>query len=72
MNRFDSAISLMEDSVRRDPTNPKAWIGLGNQYAGQSRPERAIAAYRSALQAAPGEPEASLELARMLAAQSDT
>lgn len=72
MNRFDSAISLMEDSVRRDPTNPKAWIGLGNQYAGQSRPERAIAAYRSALAAAPGEPEASLELARMLAAQGDT
>jgi len=72
MNRFDSAISLMEDSVRRDPTNPKAWIGLGNQYAGQSRPERAIAAYRSALAAAPGEPEASLELARMLAAQADT
>ena len=72
MNRFDSAISLMEDSVRRDPSNPKAWIGLGNQYAGQSRPERAIAAYRSALAAAPGEPEASLELARMLAAQTDT
>jgi spermidine synthase len=72
MNRFDSAISLMEDSVRRDPTNPKAWIGLGNQYAGQSRFEKAIAAYRSALAAAPGEPEASLELARMLAAQNDT
>jgi spermidine synthase len=72
MNRFDSAISLMEDSVRRDPTNPKAWIGLGNQYAGQSRPERAIVAYRSALAAAPGEPEASLDLARILAAQSDT
>ena len=72
MNRFDSAISLMEDSVRRDPTNPKAWIGLGNQYAGQSRPERAIAAYRSALAAGPGEPEASLDLARILTAQSDT
>jgi spermidine synthase len=72
MNRFESGIKLMEESVRRDPTNPKAWIGLGNQYQGQSRPEAAEVAYRRALAAAPGEPEASLELAALLRSHGDT
>ncbi|HTO87781.1 MAG TPA: fused MFS/spermidine synthase [Thermoanaerobaculia bacterium] len=72
MNRFDSAIRLMEESVRRDPTDPKTWIGLGNQYRGQAQPEKAAAAYRSALAVRPGEPEASVELAALLRAQSDT
>ncbi len=72
MNRFASGIRLMEESVRRDPGNPKAWIGLGNQYQGQSQPEAAEAAYRKALAVAPGEPEASLELAELLRSHGDT
>ncbi len=71
MNRFDSAIRLMEESVARDPGNPKAWIGLGNQYRDQGQWDRAGAAYGSALAAAPGEPEASLELSSLLVARSD-
>jgi spermidine synthase len=71
MNRYDSAIRLMEDSVRREPTNPKAWIGLGNQYRGQSRDADAMAAYRRALEVSPGEPEASAELAEMLRSHGD-
>ncbi|MGH9368546.1 MAG: fused MFS/spermidine synthase, partial [Thermoanaerobaculia bacterium] len=71
MNRFESAIRLMEESVRREPGNPKAWIGLGNQYRGRGRTEKAAGAYRQALAVAPGEPEASLELAGLLRAQTD-
>ena len=71
MNRFTSAIQLMEDSVRRDPRDPKAWIGLGNQYLGQSQPEKAAEAYRRALTVQPGEPEASLELAALLRGRPD-
>jgi spermidine synthase len=71
MNRFDSAIRLMEDSVRQDPRDPKTWIGLGNQYLGQSKPEKAAEAYRQALIAQPGEPEASVELATVLRGKAD-
>ncbi len=71
LNRFDSAIRLMEESVRREPGNPKAWIGLGNQYRGQNRTAEAAEAYRKALEVSPGEPEASAELADLLRALGD-
>jgi len=66
LNRFDSAIRLMEESVRLDPSEPKYWIGLGNQYRGKGLVARAMEAYRRVLAASPGEPEATLDLAAML------
>jgi spermidine synthase len=71
MNRFDSAIRLMEASVAGEPRDPKAWIGLGNQYRDRGRLDDAAAAYRRALAVVPGEPEASLELSALLRARSD-
>jgi spermidine synthase len=71
LERRDMAISLMEESVRRDPGNAKYLIGLANQLRGKGLDDRAIRSYRRALEVQPGEPEASVDLAAMLRARSD-
>jgi spermidine synthase len=71
LGRTDSAIRLMEDAVAREPTNPKYWIGLGNQYRVKDWRSRAADAYRRALALAPGDAEASDDLATLLRADRD-
>ena len=46
MNRFDSAIRLMEESVRRDPGNPKSLDRARQPVPGAVPPETAAEAYR--------------------------
>jgi spermidine synthase len=71
LGRTDSAIRLMEDALAREPTNPKYWIGLGNQYRVKDWRSRAADAYRRAIALVPGEAEASEDLAALLRADRD-
>ncbi len=71
LERRDKAIEFMQESIRRNPANPKYSIGLANQYRAKGQDARAIGAYRRAIEVEPGEPEASVDLAAMLRAQGD-
>jgi cytochrome c-type biogenesis protein CcmH/NrfG len=46
---YQQEISMLQDVVRKDPKNLKAWIGLGNDLMDSSRFDEAIAAYQKAL-----------------------
>jgi Tfp pilus assembly protein PilF len=46
-------ISMLQDIVRKDPKNLKAWIGLGNDLMDSSRFDEAISAYQKALEMDP-------------------
>jgi cytochrome c-type biogenesis protein CcmH/NrfG len=47
-------IAALEKETRQNPINLKAWIELGNYYFDASQHEKAIAAYRRALDIDPG------------------
>jgi cytochrome c-type biogenesis protein CcmH/NrfG len=46
-------IASLEDATAKNPQNTKAWIQLGNEYFDSSQPEKAIWAYRKALELDP-------------------
>jgi tetratricopeptide (TPR) repeat protein len=50
---YQQEISMLQDVVRKDPKNLKAWIGLGNDLMDSSRFDEAIAAYQKALEMDP-------------------
>ena len=51
--RTDEAIELLEQSVRRDPTQWRAWAGLGRGYGRQGKSRQARNAFARAEDAAP-------------------
>ena len=69
LNRFEQGIAWMREAARREPDNPKYWIGLANQYRGRDRLPEAEEAYRRALAASPGDPEATLDLSSLMRAR---
>jgi spermidine synthase len=71
LGRTDLAIDLMNQSIRRDPANPRYLIGLAHQYRAKGRGDQAAALYRRALGIAPGEAEAALALAALLREQRE-
>jgi len=70
LGRTDSAIFLMEESLRREPSVAAHWVGLGRLYKDRKRPLRAAEAFRQALALEPGQAEAALELSDLLRAES--
>ena len=54
LGRLEAAIALGEYAISRDPVNAANHANLGNSYRWSGQPEKAIAAYRTALQLSPG------------------
>src|SRR5579871_2617859 len=52
-NDFSCAAKMLESITQRDPKNGRAWRNLGLAYHRLQDPERAIAAYRQALEVQP-------------------
>jgi spermidine synthase len=71
IGRVDPAITLMEQSVRGDPQDPKFFTGLANQYRAKGWTAKAIDAYAKALARAPSDSEAAQRLAELRRAQGN-
>jgi tetratricopeptide (TPR) repeat protein len=55
-------ISMLQDVLRKDPKNLKAWIGLGNDLMDSSRYDEAIAAYQKALDLNPKDVDVRVDM----------
>jgi TolB-like protein/tetratricopeptide (TPR) repeat protein len=54
LGRLEDAIALGEYAISRDPVNAANHANLGNSYRWSGQPDKAIAAYRTALRLSPG------------------
>jgi tetratricopeptide (TPR) repeat protein len=55
-------ISMLQDAVRKDPGNLKAWTDLGNDLMDTSRFDEAIAAYQKALDINPKDVDVMVDM----------
>ena len=61
--KFEHAATSFQRAVELDPHNVKAWIGLGESYAGRNHMGKAIDALNHAVELDPGDRDALNELA---------
>jgi len=52
-HQWDTAISALEQEVKKDPRNAEAWAKLGHTYFDSNNPEKAIRAYKKHLELNP-------------------
>jgi hypothetical protein len=67
LGRPETALSYLEECVRRKPTYPDAWYWLGHAHAVLGRRAEAAMAYRRQLALVPGHEHAAREYAELLA-----
>jgi len=59
--RFADAVPQFEQAVKLDPAYAAAWVALGDAHNGAGEPEKARAAWKSALETPHGKKDMSLQ-----------
>jgi Flp pilus assembly protein TadD len=54
--RFDQAITVLQDLIRIDPRNPSVYANLGIAYVGLDKSQEAVAAFAQAVELSPDDP----------------